>query len=388
MRRIGSATDLAPFGMQLVGRGYSSSKYRYGFNGKEKDDEVKGEGKQYDYGFRIYDPRIGRFLSVDPLAKEYPWYTPYQFAGNKPVQCIDLDGAEESVPYMQNAAFERIQASSPSNSYVRGKSGDKLGTTLPDDRGPFEKFLESIAPIRLIFQPASHVAQAMNFASSIGTVVYDYTEEQKGRVKSVTTASSALSSNTHTVYVSISGYSEVGQQIIGQLKTSHNLKDLSDAELANYISSVKLMFNPGQDYSILFWQQTGVTQEPKLLVSQIGPMAVPIPGATPILVPPLSGNTSSINSKEGAAIVNVNAISQEMATTLAPGLLQMSKDRTQRPDDGYSTAEQLGAKRQALKDYLLGNNGKADTYSKAEKKKIEKNEKILGERNNQKRSSD
>ncbi len=59
------------------------------------DNEVAGDGNQYDYGFRIYNPRLGRFLSVDPLTQEYPWYTPYQFAGNKPVWCIDLDGLEE-----------------------------------------------------------------------------------------------------------------------------------------------------------------------------------------------------------------------------------------------------------------------------------------------------
>ena len=48
-----------------------------------------------DYGFRLYNPAIGRFLSVDPLAPDYPWYTPYQFAGNKPIWAVDLDGLEE-----------------------------------------------------------------------------------------------------------------------------------------------------------------------------------------------------------------------------------------------------------------------------------------------------
>jgi hypothetical protein len=33
-------------------------------------------------------------LSVDPLAQSYPWYTPYQFAGNTPIMAIDLDGLE------------------------------------------------------------------------------------------------------------------------------------------------------------------------------------------------------------------------------------------------------------------------------------------------------
>jgi hypothetical protein len=54
-----------------------------------------GGGSTYDYGFRIYNALLGRFLSVDPLTKSYPFYTPYQFAGNKPIWAIDLDGLEE-----------------------------------------------------------------------------------------------------------------------------------------------------------------------------------------------------------------------------------------------------------------------------------------------------
>jgi RHS repeat-associated protein len=70
-------------------------EYRFGFNGMEQDNEVSGSGNQYNYGFRIYNPRLGKFLSVDPLSDSYPWYTPYQFAGNKPIWAIDLDGLEE-----------------------------------------------------------------------------------------------------------------------------------------------------------------------------------------------------------------------------------------------------------------------------------------------------
>jgi RHS repeat-associated protein len=81
--------------MMMPGRKFSSGSYRYGFNGKENDNEVKGDGNQQDYGFRIYDPRVGRFLSTDPLFEDYPWYTPYQFGGNGPIANIDLDGEEE-----------------------------------------------------------------------------------------------------------------------------------------------------------------------------------------------------------------------------------------------------------------------------------------------------
>ncbi len=68
--------------------------YRYGFNGKENDNEVKGEGNQQDYGMRVYDGRLGRFLSVDPLGWKYPMLTAYQFASNMPTKFVDLDGAE------------------------------------------------------------------------------------------------------------------------------------------------------------------------------------------------------------------------------------------------------------------------------------------------------
>ncbi|MEO5889697.1 MAG: RHS repeat-associated core domain-containing protein [Ferruginibacter sp.] len=92
---ITSATDYHPFGMAMSGRHFNSvGNYRYGFNGKENDNEVKGEGNQQDYGMRIYDPRLGRFLSVDPITKKYPELTPYQFASNRPIDGIDRDGLE------------------------------------------------------------------------------------------------------------------------------------------------------------------------------------------------------------------------------------------------------------------------------------------------------
>jgi len=90
-----NATDYFPFGM--VSRSYYSGAqgYRFGFNGKENDRDVKGDGNEIDYGMRVYDPRIGKFLSVDPITIKYPWYSPYQYAGNKPVWKKDIDGLEE-----------------------------------------------------------------------------------------------------------------------------------------------------------------------------------------------------------------------------------------------------------------------------------------------------
>jgi len=94
-----NAQDYYAFGSQMPGRSYSSplgaGGYRYGFNGKENDNEVKGASNQQDYGMRIYDPRIGKFLSVDPLAKDFPSNSSYAFAENDVIRCIDLEGLEK-----------------------------------------------------------------------------------------------------------------------------------------------------------------------------------------------------------------------------------------------------------------------------------------------------
>jgi len=88
----------APFWAKKRGAGH----YRFGFNGKEKDTDGEwGTQTHYDYGFRIYNPAIGKFLSVYPLMKEYPFYTPYQFAGNNPIWATDLDGLEEKIEVMR-----------------------------------------------------------------------------------------------------------------------------------------------------------------------------------------------------------------------------------------------------------------------------------------------
>jgi RHS repeat-associated protein len=92
--RIESAHDYYAFGAQMQKRGKEGS-YRYGFNGKENDNEVKGEGNSLDFGGRIYDPRLGRWLSQDPLMAKKPDLSPYQSYKNNPIIYIDGDGKDE-----------------------------------------------------------------------------------------------------------------------------------------------------------------------------------------------------------------------------------------------------------------------------------------------------
>ncbi len=66
--------------------------YRYAFNGVEKDDSFKGLGNSYSYDARMYDPRMGRWLSLDPEFKKRSWVTPYNFNQNSPIARVDPDG--------------------------------------------------------------------------------------------------------------------------------------------------------------------------------------------------------------------------------------------------------------------------------------------------------
>jgi len=85
-----------PFGSLVPNRHGSTADYRYGFQGQEKDDEIKGEGNSLNYTYRMHDPRVGRFFATDPLEKKYPWYSPYQFSGNRVIQYVELEGLEEA----------------------------------------------------------------------------------------------------------------------------------------------------------------------------------------------------------------------------------------------------------------------------------------------------
>lgn len=80
----------------------SDAEYRYGFQGQEKDDEIKGQpGNSINYKYRMHDPRIGRFFAVDPLTHLYPWNSPYAFSENQVINAVELEGLE-SVPSILN----------------------------------------------------------------------------------------------------------------------------------------------------------------------------------------------------------------------------------------------------------------------------------------------
>ncbi|MDI1352859.1 MAG: RHS repeat-associated core domain-containing protein, partial [bacterium] len=116
-----SREEYFPFG-EMSFRDFGKERYR--FCGKERD----GESGLYYYGARYYAPWACRFVSIDPLAGEYPFYTPYQYAGNKPVNFIDLDGLELSNSKEGNSPNPQAKSSASNSKQQSDHSGKKLFT--------------------------------------------------------------------------------------------------------------------------------------------------------------------------------------------------------------------------------------------------------------------
>ncbi|MCI5054513.1 MAG: hypothetical protein MRY83_00245, partial [Flavobacteriales bacterium] len=88
------ARDYSPFGAVLDERNFVKGPHRFSFQAQEKDDEIYGADNAINYKYRIHDPRLGRFQSIDPLHNKYPALSPYAFSGNNVVGSIELEGLE------------------------------------------------------------------------------------------------------------------------------------------------------------------------------------------------------------------------------------------------------------------------------------------------------
>jgi RHS repeat-associated protein len=119
--------------MTMPGRKFSSAGgYRYGFNGQEKSDEIKGEGNSYTAEFWEYDPRVGRRWNVDPVTKE--WESPYACFSNNPICNVDPDGDSDTTAINGVPVNRLNDGLKIANDYVKTLLKDKkVGKDLSDE---------------------------------------------------------------------------------------------------------------------------------------------------------------------------------------------------------------------------------------------------------------
>ena len=128
-----ASDDYDPWGMLMDGRSYNAGQAdaRYKFTGKEKDTET---GLDY-FGARYYDSRIGRWLSVDPLAEKFPNTNPYNYCLNNPIMIVDPNGLDTLI-FSRSGELLDERKSDDEVTYVQDKKGK---VSLTKIKGSFSK---------------------------------------------------------------------------------------------------------------------------------------------------------------------------------------------------------------------------------------------------------
>lgn len=162
-----SVTDYYPFGSPMAGRTHNQDKYRFGFNGKENDSEVSGEGNTYSFELRTYDARIGRFSSIDPRTGEYPWQTPYAYHRKSPIVQIDYLGGGD---HMEKEGPIGPTGGTGSQGPI-GPTGT-AGSTNPSPVGPDR-------PLNTLFTPGVTGTPGSDEAARLAKAEQDRITEEK-----------------------------------------------------------------------------------------------------------------------------------------------------------------------------------------------------------------
>jgi RHS repeat-associated protein len=165
----------------------------FSFNGKEKDDEVKGDGNSLDFGARIYDSRLGRWLTIDYLFAKYPSFSPYNFVLNNPILFIDPDGNDVDISNLKvpshKAALSNFVATVEGYKYVSqfARKGDKIGGKVFSSDGNKVNDLLQINSAQL-------------GSSAMGSTVTFLRDSEQGNTPLGVVSSQDVSSNANYVF--------------------------------------------------------------------------------------------------------------------------------------------------------------------------------------------
>ena len=165
-------------------RNFSYENYDFGFNGKLKDDEVKGSGNSLDFGERMYDPRISIWLKVDPRASDLPGYSPYAFAVGNSILYLDPDG--------EYPISIHVRSFAPFDYFGPGRQWGGDG-----DNRPFSTSSQFGSRIRMVtnYETETQVGQSVAFgafsSSKYGAYAYSDAYLNDGK-RQVTTQGSSL----------------------------------------------------------------------------------------------------------------------------------------------------------------------------------------------------
>jgi len=131
-------THYDPWGVELSGLGYQYGGIKvnpYLYNGKEANGHLGVN--LFDYGARMYDPAIGRWFVVDPMAEKAPDWTPYRYGFNNPMKYTDPTGMFEYVKggYGEDIEVGNVWSHTEDGGYLSDGKNDKEGGGQPNGGG-------------------------------------------------------------------------------------------------------------------------------------------------------------------------------------------------------------------------------------------------------------
>jgi RHS repeat-associated protein len=155
---------------------FNSEKFRYGFNGQERDKEIF-KGGSYNFTYRMHRPDIGRFFGVDPLFRQFPMLSSYQFAANTPISSIDLEGLESFVANKNTGEEDVIKLTlinAEDAKSVIWSERDKETKTDPLQIIEIQKFISNV-----VVNKKAGIITLPNQRTNRGTTDFYYTKFQK-----------------------------------------------------------------------------------------------------------------------------------------------------------------------------------------------------------------
>lgn len=134
---ISSVADYSPYGVQLDMRTQSTEDFRFGYQGSENDIEIKDAGNSYTTHFRQLDPRIGRWLTIDPKGSTMPWQSPYNSMDGNPIRYNDPGGDKVKIKKGKDITgkeFRELKKQMKKELRQNSKSFNEMFSALKDDK--------------------------------------------------------------------------------------------------------------------------------------------------------------------------------------------------------------------------------------------------------------